>query len=278
LKDSLYDRADVLHTSYISYEEYHSLYPDRGIYEYINNGGILSNPTVHKNMHEQEYLSYLKKSYDYIETSIVDNLFNSLDKYEFFDTRYPNLSEMHLLDEKKLKVLVFKWIQRCTQPLAIRVLERTLKSSDIGNLENVARKRGYVGDVSGFSDALYQRLMTRLTQNNYTNYTQDFQEELLKYFSDIGCVVTCNSMDYSIFVPVAVRMGCIFELMNIVVDCYDDISNQYGCVVDLETVQITMLNNIYEVLIESIVLTDLVCKGVPVGREIMCDAVKEKSQ
>lgn len=133
----LFERANVIRTTYISYEEFSFLYPKRNIKDYMRSGGILRSSEEYVEAHNVvNFERYQKYGLDYIGSAVIDNIINCFNKFDLC-MRYPNLSNM---SDQKLRTFLFKWLQRYALVTVLRPFNQKLKSADIGSLMDFVSK------------------------------------------------------------------------------------------------------------------------------------------
>lgn len=134
-KDSLYDRAILIHTTYISYHEFETVLGIKGIDTYICYGGTMSIEGKHYN---NDYMD--KDNYnidEYIDSSISHNIQHSLKNYEF-GTHFRNLEKFY--NSGELTNIINRVIEDINHRFTIQVINSKFKSTDLGisqkNLRN----------------------------------------------------------------------------------------------------------------------------------------------
>ena len=130
--DTLYDRVKMIHTSYVSFEEYHKLL-GKSFDEYIEYGGTLETPSPYKNKTSME---------KYTNTAIVDNILHALENSECGDKWPPALTELY--DNEILKSAINRCINQMNQSITMKALTRAYKSSPLhAGINNAAHDFPY---------------------------------------------------------------------------------------------------------------------------------------
>lgn len=133
----LFERANVIRTTCISYEEFSLLYPGRDIKDYMRSGGVLRSSEEYVEAHNVvDFERYQKYGLDYIGSAVIDNIVNCFNKFDL-SMRYPNLNNM---SDQKLRTFLFKWLQRYALVTVLRPFNQKLKSADVGNLMDFVSK------------------------------------------------------------------------------------------------------------------------------------------
>lgn len=154
--DELYDRAHLLHTTYISYKEYHSLL-GKGIMDYIRYGGTLSPENVFYNRDTTN---------EYSNSAIVFNIVHSLEKWNQ-GRNYGILRD--IVDSGDLPSFINKVIEYNSREFLARIINREFESHDLGSLADLLTKSGiadpefiYPSDNSNKSAAARKEMQDRI--------------------------------------------------------------------------------------------------------------------
>ena len=131
-KSSLYDRCLLLHTSYISFSEHKRLIGIDSVNDYIEYGGLLMMENSHFGDKEIPFDS--KK---YLDSSIVDNILNSLRKYDF-ERHFESLQE---LEYGEIKNVINRVIEDMNHRFLVSIIEKRFKSSDLGSAKQLLIKK-----------------------------------------------------------------------------------------------------------------------------------------
>lgn len=142
LKNELYDRAFMIHTTYIPFHEYVHLLGRRDIDEYIRFGGMLKKGETA--FDDEAFLSPDVSFRDdestrrYIDTAICENIQHSLACCR--DGRYfRHLQDLY--EEDELTGAINRLIEAMNHQFLLSVLTRKFKSHDLGSAAELLRKQ-----------------------------------------------------------------------------------------------------------------------------------------
>lgn len=125
-QDELYDRCNIIHTTYIPFSEYHRLL-HRGLDDYIRYGGTLTAETFYNS----------EKSDEYINTSIVNNISHGLEQIGR-DGAYDELRRYR--DNREFKSLIQKIIEIDNRKFTDNMVRKMFQSYDFGSLVDLVAK------------------------------------------------------------------------------------------------------------------------------------------
>ena len=117
--DILYDRMVIIHTSQISYAEFSRLLDGKGIEQYIEYGGTLTD-SQYKTMQARD---------DYVNTAIVTNILHSLEKNEEVRNYHPALTELY--ENKELVSVLNKMINKYSYYVTLKAINKCFKSAPL---------------------------------------------------------------------------------------------------------------------------------------------------
>ena len=133
--EQLYDRCKMIHTTFIPYREFESVLGISGIDEYIKYGGTMSLSGVHYNVDSP--FSSVKKTDDYIDSAIANNIQHSLKFYQDAG-HFRHLQDLY--DKKELTSAINRIVEDINHRFTIDVLTKDFVSHDLGissrNLRN----------------------------------------------------------------------------------------------------------------------------------------------
>ncbi|MEE3492797.1 AAA family ATPase [Ruminococcus sp.] len=124
--DQLYDRAITLHTTFIPYREFEDVLGITGIDEYIRYGGTMS--ISGKNYNIESTFATAKKSNEYIDTAIANNIQHSL-KYYQDGGHFRQLFDLY--QQGELTNVINRVVENINHSFTLDVVEKAFKSSDI---------------------------------------------------------------------------------------------------------------------------------------------------
>lgn len=125
--EELYDRCEMLHTTFIPYREFESVLGIQGIDEYIRYGGTMSLGGVHYN--ERSTFSSKKSTDEYVDSAIAKNIQHSL-KYYQDAGHFRHLQDLY--DTNELTSAINRIVEDINHRFTIDVLVRDFVSHDLG--------------------------------------------------------------------------------------------------------------------------------------------------
>lgn len=257
----LYDRVDLVHTSYISFKEFNYLY-DLALKDYINNGGILKSSTSYESTHYFDIERYVNLGLDYFSTSIIDNMFSCFEKYDM-SKKFPELQELYFKDKNLLRVMIIKWIQMYGSELSLSILRRSFKSDDVGNLKDVCRRRlNFSPDkLNKFINKFESLFEQYIDYKDSVIFTSSQIKELKSFLRSIDCLIKVNFTNNEFIVPLMIRYGLYCEAILVLNENYDNLSTDLGSSFDFNLFQEIILNCLEGVIYEGVLFTDLYKSG-----------------
>ena len=130
---TLYDRCEMIHTTFIPFYEFIHIFPEKNIDDYIEQGGTL----IHEFDPSHPFYSG-RSSNEYVDTAIAHNIQHSLECYE--DGRYfAHLSELN--DKDELTNVINRLVQRKNREFLLNIINRKFKSSDYGSAYQILESR-----------------------------------------------------------------------------------------------------------------------------------------
>lgn len=164
----LYDRLDLIHTTYISYQEYVHLFGKSSILNYIRAGGILSENGFADNERAAEYL----------DSSISTNIINSLRSAN-------NRAFSHLLeldDRGLLRKAIEQTVQSANEELTIRVITKLFKEHELGSsMQKLAGVYDYKQDLNIDNITEMLRYVLGIVDKDNSEFNGDYVRELREY-------------------------------------------------------------------------------------------------
>lgn len=164
---TLFDRIDIINTTYISYREYARLFKGATLQEYIQNGGVL----------EKSFLSNRVNSY--ITTSIVDNILDTIESIQY--TKSCPLTQFGL-DRSTLSSVINQLIYNS---INYKVINKYLKFKD-NNLQSALQ---LLESYIKINDITIQILIDYVAYNlrigDLTNRSEYITNELIEYIVSI---------------------------------------------------------------------------------------------
>ncbi len=255
----LFERTNVIHTTYVSYEEAAFLYPELTVRDYMRNGGILRSSEEYQESHETDFERYQRHGLDYIGSAIVDNIVNCFNKFELC-TRYPGLNKM---SDQRLRTFLFKWLQRYALVTVLRPFNQKLKSADIGNLlDCVSKGQNAViakTDCMDIESELTKRLTARIGVEQFIDYTQEELDEAAAIMEDLGCTVQVGDILY--LIPIALRYGYAYETIMMLLEEYHDVCEKLSLSFSPVEAKKIIQDTVEGILLEGVITVDLYKSG-----------------
>ena len=217
LSDELYDRAYLLHTTFIPYAEYARLLGKEDVDEYIRYGGTLR---MGDNDFDDDDAQAPDASFRndestrrYIDTAICRNIQRSLECYKN-GTHFMALQDLYRANE--LTGAINRVIERANHEFLLKVLTENFKSHDLGSAKQLlSKQQNFILETIDIDDVT-RRLMRLLEIKNQEEQSVLLNEEHLRqietYLKALGLVENCEvryemgkSRDYPIFTQPGMR-------------------------------------------------------------------------
>ena len=199
--NELYDRVQMVHTTFIPYREYSRLLGIDSIDKYIEYGGTLRLGTL--DFEDDEALSGNASFYDdestrrYIDTAISKNIQHSLACFE--DGHY--LSHLRTLYEAdELTSAINRIIEDMNHSFVLSVLTRDFKSHDLGiSASNLRRERDPekrtdildIIDRQAVTERLMKILEIRNKEQQTVSITNSHVSLIKQYLKSLDLIVDC---------------------------------------------------------------------------------------
>lgn len=259
----LYGRTLRVSTSYISYNEYIKLVGDCSVLEYIRQGGILQADTLYEDNHKLRLEQRAELSKAYIDTAIIQNLFGTIKQSDYFSDKYPLLSDMYFIDTEDLKTLLFKWLQKYSEPLSLRIMAKVLNSSDISiTVETFSHSSDDI-NLDGFKKELTRHLQDYLNIQDFAEvrkskyYNLDFINQFKDFLYNIDCIIKNTNISKEFLIPIGLRYGLVCETLSSLSDKYNDIAQRYGVLVSWDDFARKLSETAEGLLLEDVIYLEL---------------------
>ena len=210
----LYGRTLRVSTSYISYNEYIKLAGDCGTREYLRRGGTLLTGTLCASTHKTYLEQWAEIGEEYINTAIIQNLFSTIRQSDYFSDNYSSLSNMYYEDSESLKTLLFKYLGKYSEPLAVQALTETL---------NICTKE--VANAVRFEENLVKPLLCFSTLSEENDFTAEAFRGLL---NGIGCLSENLNTGKKFLVPVGLYYGLVCVTLSKLANRYYELAHRYN--------------------------------------------------
>lgn len=156
-EEQLYDRAIVLHTTYIPYYEFEEVLRIKGIDEYIRFDGTMS--ISGRDYNGESIFGNSKNTKQYIDSAIAKNIQHSLSLYEY-GGHFRELESVH--ERGELTNVINRVIEDINHKFTRNVIERTFMSNDLGITSNNLLKDGIVLSKKIDVDEVNSKIKTML--------------------------------------------------------------------------------------------------------------------
>lgn len=242
-RDELYDRSILLHTTYISYNEYNYLL-GRGIEEYIQYGGTLSEDNERYNFDDLN---------EYSNEAIVDNLMHSLENWDH-GQRFGILQNAY--DSGALPSAIKKVIDRENRDFLSSTIEKDFFAYELHSLNDLLVKNNIVDLHELNIDDIIGKLRILLGVREPINYSFDQAtiSEIIKYLIELDVLYQIPGTNEYIFIQPGFRYNQVKILADALI--YSDGFND----LDMNTkrhVYIKLEENIKGKILEDIVFIEL---------------------
>lgn len=184
---NLYDRAEFIHTTYVSFPEYARLTGNNSVDYYIKHGSTLS---------DKSPFDDYKSTQEYIETSIVSNMLSSLQKSESVRSYPPALTELY--EYRDLDNAIQRIINRYPQTITLGALRKQFKLHPLG-----AAITGIITDKENPDINIKSAVLEKNINENVKRllHVEDFKTPVtLQHLEDIKSFL--KEMDVIISIPV----------------------------------------------------------------------------
>lgn len=201
--NELYDRAYMIHTTYIPFREYSRLLGIDDIDEYIRYGGtLMPGETAFDDPDALDETSAFRDDEStrrYIDTAVCKNIQHSLACFKQ-GRHFRHLMELYEADE--LTSAINRIIESMNHQFLVRTLIARFKSHDLGSASQILQKQTEPGMQTDIlekidRDAITQRLMEMLEIRNQEDQkigiTKDHVAEIREYLKALDLIVDCPS-------------------------------------------------------------------------------------
>lgn len=265
----LYGRTLRVSTSYISYNEYIKLVGECSVLEYIRQGGILQTNVLYEDTHKTYLEQRAKLSEEYINTAIIQNLFGTIKQSDYFSSKYSLLSDMYFIDTEDLKTLLFKWLQKYSEPLSLRIMTKMLNSSDISiTIETLSHNSDDI-NLNGFKKELTSCLKDYLNIQDFAEVHKskycslNFIDQFKDFLYNIDCIIKNTNMSKEFLIPIGLRYGLVCETLSSLSDKYNDIAQRYGVLLSWDDFARKLIEIAEGLLLEDVIYLELTMHEVP---------------
>ncbi len=200
--EQLYDRAEMLHTTFIPYREFERVLGLNGIDEYIRYGGTMSMGGCEYNKDRFTFAS-VKSANEYVDSAIAKNIQHSLKCYQN-EGHFRSLRSLYEAGE--LTNAINRIVEDINHRFALDVLTRDFHSGDLGiSARNLRKDRFRPTDILDRIDVVKvtARLMKSLDVKNRREMsvavTQDHVREIREYLDLLDLTVDIDVENFGDF-------------------------------------------------------------------------------
>lgn len=280
VNEELYDRAIMIHTTFIPFREYSNLLGIHDVDEYIRYGGTfrVGETDFDDPEFSDEGISFRddESTRRYIDTAIARNIQHSLACYQNGD-HFRHLLDLY--EKNEFTNAVNRIIEDMNHRFLISVLIRDFKSHDLGSSAQIQRKRAALKGENSVLDeidtaAVTARLMAILDIKNKSDLsvaiTEDHIREIKEYLKILDLIVPApadtitsdNPMEGYLFSQPGMRycqaQALVFSLMK------DDVFRKYPAK-ERKLIENQILEEVRGRMLEEIVLLETI-KILPVHK------------
>ena len=190
--EQLYDRAEMLHTTFIPYREFERVLGLNGIDEYIQYGGTMS---MGGSLYNKDKFTFatIKGTNEYVDSAIAKNIQHSLKCYQY-EGHFRSLKSLYEADE--LTNAINRIVEDINHRFTLDVLTRDFHSGDLSlSAKNLRRDRFRPTDILDRLEVVKvtARLMKNLDVKNRkemsVDITQDHVREIREYLDLLDLTV-----------------------------------------------------------------------------------------
>ena len=189
--EQLYDRCEMLHTTFIPYREFENVLGISGIDEYIRYGGTMSLGGVHYN--EKSTFSNKKSTDEYVDSAIARNIQHSLKFYQDAG-HFRHLQGLY--EHNELTSAINRVVEDINHRFTIEVLTQDFSSHDLGmSARNLRHDRENPKDIldeidiEAFTLGLREALEIRNKNEQVVEITDAHRVEIKEYLDLLDLTV-----------------------------------------------------------------------------------------
>lgn len=244
--DELYDRMEMIHTTYIPYREFHNLL-GKTIEDYIQYGGTLTPESTNYNLDDPK---------SYVNSAIIENLLHTIEKLDE-RRKFTPLTEHYYNHD--LHSYVGRVLEMHNRQFLASIVNRAFKSHDLGSVRDFIEKQHKGIDTAPFKDKkLLQDIMTALNIKDHSGnpVTKEEMEELKKYLKHLDVLIDAPGGEV-IFTQPGMRYGQVTDLIELVRN-HEAMSGYTPAEKNFITSK--LIQDVEGQLLEDIVYTDLIIR------------------
>lgn len=200
--EQLYDRAEMLHTTFIPYREFERVLGLNGIDEYIQYGGTMSMGGREYNKDRFTFAN-VKSANEYVDSAIAKNIQHSLKCYQY-EGHFRSLKSLYEAGE--LTNAINRIVEDINHRFTLDVLTRDFRSGDLSlSAKNLRRDRFHPTDILDRVNVVKvtARLMKNLDVKNRQEMSvaisQDHVREIREYLDLLDLTVDIDVENFGNF-------------------------------------------------------------------------------
>lgn len=181
---NLYDRAEFVHTTYVSFPEFARITGNHSIDYYMKHGNTLSDFCPFDNYSDTQ---------EYVETSIVSNLICSLQKSESVRSYPPALTELY--DNNDLDNAIQRIINQYPQAITMKALRKQFDLSPLDNavnaLANTREDKDFTIKSTVLSNVITNNVKKLLNISDFkTNITEQHLNDIKSFLKEMDVITS----------------------------------------------------------------------------------------
>lgn len=197
--EQLYDRCELLHTTFIPYREFERVLGLQGVDEFIRHGGTMSMSGVNYNLSGTFQNSETAGAY--VDTAIAHNIQHSLKNYQN-EGHFGSLKELY--DTNELTSAINRVVEDMNHEFTLKVLTQDFKSHDLGiSKRNMAMDRRNPNkileevDVTSVTERLRQKLDILNREELSVLPDEVCREQIRSYLKLLDLIVDIDVVQFS---------------------------------------------------------------------------------
>ena len=275
LSDYLFDRTNIIRTSYISYSEYYNVLR-KTFLEYFEDGCVFAADEYYKEAHNE-----INKAEGYLQSAIADTLFSALLRYDVLSHSYSALYRVH--DKYKFKLAIYNWLKEFGAELTSNLLDKQFRVVRLSKFI-----RGYQRTLNSIDwddfkkqfTSQYRDFILPAVQDSDRVANSELVQDIGKYLNDIDLIyrgVTCiegkgqYKEDFGItqirneyLIPFKLSWGMLSALAEFINLHYEELANQYGISISSNKILNSLIGDMRGILFEQLVDLEISKHGMEV--------------
>lgn len=178
-----FDRFFMIHTTFVPYREFSKVLDVYDVDDYIKYGGTFIEERNAFNSNYNNLFTNNEKLRQYLDSSIVYNIQNTLENY--YDIGYFN-ELLPLYNANELTNLINRIIENANHELTLHTLRRQFKSRDYGSTSEIMTKNdsGFIPLNNDEKEVLIAEFMKKINVKNIKELKVSVTEEMIEKVYD----------------------------------------------------------------------------------------------